>query len=130
MRSTDMEVFGVPVRPESVVSRDLTGFKAGESGARAELRLSAAIDLRGETLRPLLRRIDPVESKLPCEMSCRHVMIRSFGGCVDTESLLERLFRERMLLGRPNLEDVSHVSLSRTRLSYAQSCLKTFKDPL
>ena len=51
-----------------IVSWNSVGFKAGESGARAELKLSAAIDLRGETLRPLFRRMDPVESKLPWEM--------------------------------------------------------------
>jgi hypothetical protein len=129
-RSIDTEVFGVPVGTEFVVSWDFVGLRAGESGVRAELRLSAAIDLRGETLRPLFRRIDPVESKLPCEMLCRHVMMRSFGGCVDTLSLLDRLVRDRMLLGRPFLDDVSQVSLSRTRLSYAQSCLNTFNDPL
>lgn len=128
--SYDTEVLGVPVGPELVVSWDLVGFKDGVSGAGVELMLSAAIDLRGETLRPFLRRTEPVESKLPCEIPCRQVMMRSFGGCVDTLSRLERLVRERMLLGRPILDEVSQVSRSRTRLSYAQSCLKTFSDPL
>ena len=53
VRSMDMDVFEVPVGPEFVVSCDLVSFKAGESGTRVEFRLSAAIDLRGETLRPL-----------------------------------------------------------------------------
>lgn len=135
VRSMDIvEVFGVARRPDSAASWHVIGFRAGErageSGARAEFRLSAARDLRGETLRTLRRRMEPVESKLPWEMFWRQVMMRSFGGCVDTLSLLERLVRERMLLGRPIFDDVSQVSLRRMRLSYAQSCRKTFNEPL
>ena len=49
---------------------------------------------------------------------------------MDTLSLLERLVRDKMLLGRPSLDDVSQVSLNRTRFSNAQSCRKTLSEPL
>ena len=125
-----MDVFGVPLGPVLVVSWESVGRRPGESGARAECKLSAAIDLRGEALRALLLRADPVESKLPCEMLCCQFMMRSLGGWVDTLSRLERLARDTILLGRPSLEEVSHRFLSCMRFSYAQSCLNTFNDPL
>ena len=77
----------------------------------------AASDFRGEALR---RGRELVESRLPCDMPCRHVIMRSFGGCVDTLSRRDRLVREIILLGRPIpdalfMEAVSHCSLIRMR---------------
>lgn len=92
-----------------------------------------ARDLRGELLR---RGNELLESKLPCDMPCRQVIIRSLGGCVDMLLLREWLVRDRMLLGRPSLDPallkdpVSHVSLMRMRLLYAQSCLNTLIAPV
>jgi hypothetical protein len=74
VRSMDKEVLGVPEGPESLVG---TGRKLGESGWRTEFRLMRARDLRGEALR---RGNELLESKLPCDMPCRQVMMRSFGG--------------------------------------------------
>jgi hypothetical protein len=86
--------------------------------------------LRGDMLRLFLRRMDPLgEWRLPFEMSCRQVMMRSLGGCVDTLSLLDRLVRDRMLLGRPFFEAISHSRI-RKRLLNAQSCRNTFSDPV
>jgi hypothetical protein len=83
VRSIDIEVLGVPEGPESFVC---IGFKLGESGWRTEFRLMRAKDLRGEALR---RGNELLESKLPFDMSCRQVMMRSFGGCVDILLLRE-----------------------------------------
>jgi hypothetical protein len=76
-----------------------------------------ASDFRGEALR---REMELVESMLPCDMPCRHVMMRSFGGCVDMLSLRDRLVRDIILLGRPMpdalfMDVVSHCSLIRMR---------------
>ena len=128
--NTDVDVFGFPLEPESVVSLEPVGRRTGESGARAECKLSAAMDLRGEGLRPLLLRTDPLESKLPCETLCCQFMMRSLGGWVDTLSRLDRLARDTTLLGRPNLEEFSQTFFSCMRFSYAQSCRNTFNDPL
>jgi hypothetical protein len=134
VRSIDMEVFGVSTGPEVRTSLVCVGRKFGESGWRTEPKLRRTNDLRGEALR---RGREPlVESKLPLDMPCRQVMMRSLGGCVDTLSLREWLVRDSMLLGRPILEpallsdDVSHASLIRMRLANAQSCLKTFMAPV
>jgi hypothetical protein len=95
--------------------------------------LRRANDLRGEALR---RGSELFESKLPCEMPCRQVMMRSLGGCVDMLLLREWLVRDKMLLGRPSLElallsdPVSHASLIRKRLAKAQSCLNTLIAPV
>ena len=119
---------------ELTESCNCVGPRAGESGGRAECKLRPAKDLRGDALRRGRELF--VESKLPCEMPCRQVMIRSLGGCVDMLSLLDRLVRDSMLLGRPIfdpplfMDDVSHVSLIRKRLTKAQSCLKTFNEPV
>lgn len=104
------------------------------SGYRASAGSRAAIVLRGDMLR-LLRRIDPLgecrlgEWRLPFEMPCRQVMMRSLGGCVDALSRLERLVRESMLLGRPIFEAESHSRIRR-RLLKAQSCRNTLSDPV
>ena len=125
VRDMDMEVFGVPVGLVSRVSFVCVERRTGES---VDLKLRAASDLRGEALR---RGRDELESKLP--MPCRHVMIRSFGGCVDILSLLE--VRDIMLLGRPIpdarfMDAVSNCSLIRRRFAKAQSCRNTFNAPV
>jgi hypothetical protein len=133
VRSIDTEVFGVPVGPEARLSFVCMGCRLGESGCRTEFRLRRARDLRGELLR---RGSELLESKLPCDMPCLQVMMRSLGGCVEMLLLREWLVRDRMLLGRPSLEPallrepVSHVSLIRTRLLNAQSCLNTLIAPV
>lgn len=87
VRSIDIEVLGVPLGPERRVSLVCIGRRLGESGWRTELKLRRAKDLRGEALRRGSELL--VESKLPCDMPCRQVMMRSLGGCVDTLSLRE-----------------------------------------
>jgi hypothetical protein len=133
VRSMDTEVLGVPLWTDARLSLVCVGRRLGDSGWRTEVRLRRANDLRGEALR---RGSELLESKLPCEMPCRHVMIRSLGGCVDMLLLREWVVRDRMLLGRPSLEPallidpVSHASLIRKRLAKAQSCLNTLIAPV
>ena len=131
VRSMDMDVLGVPVGLVSKVSFVFVGCRTGDSWG-VEWKLRAARDFRGEALR---RGREFVESKLACDMLCRHVIIRSFGGCVDTLSRRDRLVRDMMLLGRPIpdilfMDAVSHCSLSRMRFWWAQSCLNTFSAPV
>lgn len=132
VRSIEMDVLGLPLGPAARES-SVVGRRLGESGWRTELKLMRARDLRGELLR---RGNELFESKLPWDMPCLQVMMRSFGGCVDMLLLREWLVRDRMLLGRPSLEPalrkepVSHASLMRTRLLYAQSCLNTLIAPV
>jgi hypothetical protein len=134
LRSTDIEVFGVPDGAELSVSFVCMGRRLGDSGWRTEVILRRASDLRGDALRRASELL--VESKLPCDMPCRQVMIRSFGGCVDMLSLRDRLVRDNMLLGLPifgpalRSDVVSHVSLNRMRFANAQSCLNTFSAPV
>lgn len=136
----ESEVLGVPGGPECVVSvsRVSVGPRTGESACESECRVEAkerpARDLRGEALRRGSELF--VESKLPCEMPWRQVMMRSIGGCVEMLSRRDRLEREIMLFGRPIFEParfidvVSQASLRRMRFANAQSCLNTFKEPV
>src|SRR5690348_1002954 len=102
VRSTEIEVFGVPEGATLNASLFCNGRRLGESGWRTEFMLRRANDFRGDALRRARELL--VESKLPCDMPWRHVMMRSFGGCVETLSLRDRLVRDNMLLGRPIFE--------------------------
>jgi hypothetical protein len=82
VRSIDTEVVGVPPVLESCDSLVCMGRRLGESGWRTDVMLRRAIDFRGEALRRGSELL--VESKLPWEMPCLQVIMRSFGGCVDT----------------------------------------------
>lgn len=118
VRSIEIDVFGVPGLISGFPG-GCTGRRMGESDCDcgAECRLNAASDFLGEALR---RGTELLESKLPCAMPCRQVMMRSLGGCVERLSLRERLVRDIMLLGRPMpevllMDAVSHCSVSRMR---------------
>ena len=119
VRSMDIEVFELPGGPEASESFVGMGRRLGESGWRTEVRLRRARDFRGEALR---RGSEVLESKLPWEIPCRQVMMRSLGGCVDILLLRDWLVRDKILLGRPSFEPallrdpVSQASLIRTRL--------------
>jgi hypothetical protein len=82
VRSIESEVLGVPAGFESRVSLVCVGRRLGESECRTDVILRRASDFRGEALRRGSELL--VESKLPWEMPCRQVMMRSLGGCVDT----------------------------------------------
>jgi hypothetical protein len=133
VRDIDTDVLGVPVGLVSRVSLVVVGRRTGELCCGVECRLRAANDFRGEALR---RGRELLESKLPCDIPCRHVMMRSLGGWVDMLSLLERwLVRDKMLLGRPMpdalfIDAVSSCSLMRMRFAKAQSCRNTFSAPV
>lgn len=121
----EMDVVGVTMGPATLAS-------AGRNGDSGRRGCRLANDLRGEALR---RGRELFKSKLLWEMPWRHVMMRSFGGCVETLSRLERLVLERMLLGLPIpdasfIEAVSQVSLLRMRFANAQSCRKTLMAPV
>jgi hypothetical protein len=129
---------GLSLGPETGVAIVGIGPRAGESNGRMEARLARFV-LRGEVLRAMLPRgVDPLtESKLPCDSSCRQLMIRSLGGCVAVLSRLD-LPSESTLGDRPVLEPArfektdaaSQLSVNRFRFLCAQSCRKTFIEPV
>jgi hypothetical protein len=147
------ELLGVAFVRFEAVSVVSVGPRAGESAARVEFMLvSFPKGFLGLTLLANDRRGVPplVESKLPCEMSCRHDMILSLGGCVDVLSLLVLpvacdiillglpVACDIILLGLPifepvrleNTDELSQLSLARARFWNAQSCRNTLSAPV
>lgn len=112
-----------PPPAEFTSLKSLIGSKTGLSKALLEVTLVRLLFFLGEILRPILLLGD---SNPPCARSCRHDMMRSFGGCVDVLSRLVRPVREEMmLLGRPRRmepvrrerrEAASQLSEARRRL--------------
>jgi len=137
-----MEVFGVAFVRFEAVSVVSVGPIAGESTACVDVMLvSLPKGFLGLTLLASDRRGVPplAESKLPCEMSCRHDIILSLGGCVDVLSLLVLpVVCDIILLGLPifepvrfeNTDEVSQLSFARARFWNAQSCRNTLSAPV